>query len=296
MPGPEPDSSTIEVHYALHMKATALQVKIKARDDNLLVGRLASTMYDLHASLRDIERGIAPQEPRTQWVVKDAERRRSDLLLLLSPRIDGKQTFKSAGTPIEGLVDGARSLVHSPELPAYYSDRIVNRMMTAGRLSGGVEGISLATVNGSVGAEVALSGSFLANAKNAIRGTQQGWGVVVGILDILDSRHPRSGIRASLLDENTKRGVSINVPSERTDALKALWNSRVLVGGPLKRNERGQAVSMTLEYLESYSGYDDVRLDASSLCGIAPDWTDGMDPIDWVRAIRREAQEISNGS
>ena len=257
-----------------------------------LTGRINAVRNSLH----EIDRRIDPNGPFTEWVVRESYTRARTMFLLVGAHAGSKKReSEAAPEPLDILVFGLKSLKQAPEMPEYYSDRTISQVIKVGRKTSDFEGVSVVAVNGTRGDSVELDGGLIANARESIRGSQQGFGAVVGRLDILNSRRKGQKIGGSILDERNKRSVRISAGHEMQESLTHHFNSRVMVAGNTKMNDRGQILSLEVQTIESYERYASLAIDPSVLYGVAPDFTGGLDPVEFIRALRRESSVVVHG-
>jgi len=271
---------------------TALEVRF-AQDSDLRVdlARFNSTLEQVALSLREIDRALLVRGTRPVWVIQDLGRVGDVLSVRLTARAVSslRRERRSLLEPIEALVDGARQLEQTPELPQYYSDQTVSRLIKIGDpAQGGLREVSLATVNGEVGVPVHLSGQMMEHAREAVRAAEVSHGTVTGTLDILNSRARSGGkVRVSIFDTFSRRGVTGWAETELGDVMRSDWGHRVEATGRLTRNERGQVVKMEIHRIERLPEDNSGRPSTDELLGISPDWTGDKSTAEFLRRARR---------
>jgi hypothetical protein len=77
------------------------------------------------------------------------------------------------------------------------------------------------------------------------------------------------------------------VPAAMEPKVHELWRRRVLARGRVTRNERGQAIRISIEGFELLPEDDRARAPVDELLGIDQDWTGGQDVDEYVREARR---------
>jgi hypothetical protein len=270
---------------------TALEVRF-AQDSDLRVdlARFNSTLERVAQSLREIDRALLVRGTRPVWVIQDLGRVGDLLSVRLTARAVSplRRQRRSLLEPIEALVDGARQLEQTPELPQYYSDQTISRLIKIGDpAQGGLHEVSLATVNGEVGVPVHLSGQVMEHAREAVRAAEVSHGTVTGTLDILNSRARSGKVRVSIFDTFSRRGVTGWAETELGDEMRNDWGHRVAASGRLTRNERGQVVKMEIHRIERLPEDNSGRPSTDDLLGISPDWTGGRPTAEFLRGSRR---------
>lgn len=84
----------------------------------------------------------------------------------------------------------------------------------------------------------------------------------------------------------SRRPVDLN-PALKDEALR-LFGQRVRMFGMLQRNAKGQSVRLKVEGIEilpDLALVPHVRFE--DLAGAAPNWTEGLGSVEWVREQRR---------
>jgi hypothetical protein len=191
--------------------------------------------------------------------------------------------------PAEALVSGVESLQRIPEVPQYYTESTVERLLKIGQPGQGVKEVSLATVNGKVDNDyVPVSEPVRQHAQEAVRGAETSLGSVAGWLDQMNARRFGKGLLVvSLFDSLTHRAVTGHIPAAMEPEVRKLWRRRVLAIGQVMRNERGQPVRISIESFEQLPEDDSARAPVDQLLGIDRDWTSGQSVDEYVREARR---------
>lgn len=153
------------------MAASALEVRFAQGEERVDLGRFTQALEQVATALREIDRSVAPPgSARPVWIVDDLERMGLDFLVRLTARAaSGKRTSASLLQPVEAFVDWVRMLQEQPELPRFYTAQTVGRLLKIGEPRKGVREVSVATVNGQVGARVNLSREVLDHAATVHR-------------------------------------------------------------------------------------------------------------------------------
>jgi hypothetical protein len=270
---------------------TALEVRF-AQDSDLRVdlARFNATLEQVALSLKEIDRALLTRGTRPVWVIQDLGRMGDVLSVRLTARPVSslRRERPSLLEPIEAFVEGARHLEQTPELPQFYSDQTVTRLIRMGDPAhSGLREVSLATVNGAVGVPVRLSGQVLEHAREAVRAAEVSQGTVTGTLDILNSRASSGKVRVSIFDSLSRRAVTGWAATELGDEMRNDWGHRVAASGPLTRNERGQVVKMEIHRIERVPEDNLGRPNTDDLLGISPNWTGDMSTAEFLRQARR---------
>lgn len=208
-------------------------------------------------SLDEIDRTARPgKNVRIQWGIAEVEGS-STIRAVLAP-IALPSTLEPAAlhTMTGGLVDGVSGLGLTPEIPKLFTASTVRRVEKVGAAvtRGHIEAVRIASVNGHRN-ESAVTATTSKNAHEAVTGTQLSLGSVQGILDVLDGRSHR-GVRAQIYIPAIRRAVMVYAKAEHSASLKEYWGREVLASGELKRNSRGQVVSLDLQNVDEVIAHE----------------------------------------
>jgi hypothetical protein len=117
-----------------------------------------------------------------------------------------------------------------------------------------------------------------ARAEVAVRPRYVCHGSVAGVLDIVNPRS-RHALKVSIFDGTSGRAVSGLISRDSDDELhcaaREAFGSRVLMGGRVHRNDRGQPVRIEVDRMQVLGPADPPRLDWMDLLGAAPDLLEG---------------------
>ena len=275
--------------YGYRMTASALDVRIRSNAERVELARLTRTLNEVRLALAEIDRVYVIRGGRPKWVVSSLRDYPDSLLIRLTASATRSRDTSSLLAPAEALVSGVDSLQQVPEVPQYYTESTVERLLKIGEPGQGVKEVSLATVNGKVDHDyVPVSEPVRQHAREAVRGAETSLGSVAGWLDQMNARRVGKGILVvSLFDSLTRRAVTGHIPAAMEPQVHLLWRHRVLARGRVTRNERGQAVRISIEDFEQLAEDDSARAPVDELLGIDPDWTGGQDVDQYVREARR---------
>jgi hypothetical protein len=274
--------------YGSRMTVGALDVKIhRSSNERVELARLTKTLSEVRLALTEIDRVYVFRGGRPRWVVSSLRDQPDSLLIRLTVGPTRRRDTRSMLAPAEALVSGVDALQRVPEVPQYYTESTVERVLKIGEPGQGVTEVSLATVNGEVD-YVPVSEPVRQHAREAVRGAETSLGSVAGWLDQMNARRVGKGVlMVSLFDPLTRRAVTGHVPASMEHEVHELWRRRVLARGRVTRNERGQAVRINIEGFELLPEDDGGRAPVDELFGIDPDWTGGQDVDEYVREARR---------
>ena len=221
------------------------------------------------------------------WLVDDLDHDRRELTVRLVPRMgSSKRSDESVLVPIEALVEGVAELQERPELPAFFQESTVSRLLKVGKPGQGIARVTLATVNGDVGPLQPLSDRLLSNGRDAVRPADESAGSVVGRLDIMNARAERK-LRVSLFDSASRRAITGYASAALREQVLLHFEHRVLAEGLVTRNERGQIVKIQIERLQRLPDDDSQRASVEQVFGADPEWLGGRDVDEFLREARR---------
>lgn len=229
----------------------AVEVVIDA-EKRIPVPTFAGILSQVSWSLDDIDRTTRPgKNTRVEWGIVEVSGSKSIHAWLAPIAVPASMDPKAISAAAKGLVSGAEGLSHIPEIPELFTASIVRRVeRVSGSIAKGlVDGIRIVSLNGSRN-ETTLTAGTAKNAHDAVTESRTSWGSVSGVLDVLDSRH-RHGVRAQIYVPMERRAVMVHASPEHVDMLKECWGQEVMAHGELKRNGRGQMISLWLEALNA---------------------------------------------
>lgn len=280
-------SSVTPGSYGSHMTG-ALDVKIRSNADRVELARLTRTLNEVRLALAEIDRVYVSRGRRPKWVVDSLRDHPDFLLIRLTAGETPRRDSGSLLAPAEALVSGVASLERIPEVPQYYTESTVERLLKIGQPGQGVKEVSLATVNGKVNEYVSVSEPVRQHAQEAVHGTETSLGSVAGWLDQMNARRVGKGLLVvSVFDSLTRRAVTGHIPAAMEPEVHQLWRRRVLARGLVTRNERGQPVRISIDGFELLPEDDSGRAPVDDLLGIDPDWIGGQSVDEYVREARR---------
>jgi hypothetical protein len=270
------------------MAAGALDVQIRSsRNERVELARLTRTLDEVRLALAEIDRVYVLRGRRPKWVVSTVSDEVEYLLIRLTAAATVGRDTRSLLAPAEALVSGIDVLQRLPEVPQYYTESTVERVLKIGEPGHGVREVALGTVNGSAD-YVPVSEPVRQHAREAVRGKETSLGSVAGWLDQMNARRVGKGLlMVSLFDPLTRRAVTGHMPSAMEPEAHELWRHRVLATGRVTRNERGQPVRINIEGFERLPEDDSTRAPVRELLGIDPGWLGGQDVDEYVREARR---------
>lgn len=137
-----------------------------------------------------------------------------------------------------------------------------------------------------------VTSSIRAHAQESRKPATDTIGSVVGLLHAIDVGHtagPGRRPSVSVFDEGRRRSLKCYFERDRVSEFRDrqdLLGRRVMVGGIVRRNARGQPVHLDLRRFRVLADREETPT-ADELLGIAPDITDGLPAEDYLREQRR---------
>ncbi|NIZ90327.1 hypothetical protein [Kineococcus rubinsiae] len=248
----------------------------------------ASVLQQVTFALEEIDRITHPMRAtrpawsvtRTDWTAS------SGPVVILTPDADPRRrSEEDISRPARALVDGVLTLSEVPEIPDGFSEGVIERIGNVRRqVDGrhrGLQAVTLISVNGARSIPAEVSEAVDRNARAAVTGTSYAYGSLVGTLDVISARRHKR--RIGLLPDYGP-AVSCNVDKLADDVVVGFFNKRVIVGGLLRRNSRGQVVRLDADHLELVPGLSPVR--AADLIGALPDLGDGLSVSEYLARQR----------
>lgn len=265
---------------------TALDVRMTQGAERPDVQRVTTTLNSVRLALEEIDR-LAATNPlvRPRWVVEDMGHDLSFFTVRLTAADNALRERESLLLPVSALVDGVHELREQPVLPDYYSESTVNRLVRVAQPRGGIERVSLATVNGVAGRFEDLDDAVAQHGRQAIEGDEISIGSVTGFVHQI--KKVKRGVRATVFDPVRHRAVSCSAPDGMEEQLRQAWPHRVVARGKITRNARGQAIRIALSNLELLPEHDSQRPPAVTLRGALPGMTGGLTTEEFMREVRR---------
>lgn len=273
--------------YGQIMSITGLEVRMHEGRERAEVGRFTRTLDEIVRSLREIDRVYLMRGTRATWVLADLAHDRDEMVVRLEarPSTSSRRT-EDMRVPATAFVEGAASLSEIAEVPRLFTPTTVGRLASLAEAKQGVQQVTVATYNGQVGLQVPLSNSVREHAREAVRPFEISYGSVSGVLDLMGTSHRNRGMRLSIYDSATRQAVDGFVHERMAEELRPLWRHRVLTGGKVKRNQRGQVIRIDVDRIERLPDDDRGRPRTEQVVGVAPNWLGGRDVDDFLREAR----------
>lgn len=270
------------------MAVTGLEVRLREGRERAEVARFTHTLDEIVRALVEIDQLYLLRSPRATWVLADLSHEVGDMVVRMEarPPAPGRDAADLL-VPVSAFVDGAAQLAEVAEVPHLYMPRTVKRVGKIAGSSAGVQVVSVAVYNGEPGARVELTEVVRTNAQAAVRPRDTSYGSVSGLLALLGGgRREGQPLRVQIIDALSRRAVTGRVPQALESQLRDLWRHRVLAGGVVTRNERGQALRVEVDRLEALPDDDSGRPRTEQVLGVDRGWLGGRSVDEYLRAVR----------
>lgn len=270
------------------MATTGLEVRLREGRERAEVGRFTRTLDEIVLALKEIDRVYLQRGTRATWILTDLNHDGDDMVVRLEARPSSrKRPTDDMLVPVRAFVEGAARLNEVAEVPRLFSTTTVERVAELAEPQRGVQEVTLALYNGKVGQAVSLSGAVREHAREAVRTHEISYGSVTGILDSLAADHRKRGTtRVTIYDPSQRLAITGNIAESMAEDLRLLWRHRVLAGGKVRRNQRGQVIRIEIDRIERMPEDNSGRPDTDDLLGVAPNWLGGQDVDEYLRRLR----------
>ncbi|PPJ25163.1 hypothetical protein C5E45_18885 [Nocardia nova] len=193
-------------------------------------------------------------------------------------------TISAPSDDIDTLQSGLDELSLHPAIPPGWSRKGVEALVDLGKVKNkrGIHLVALTTSR----MVARIDDVIQRNAEKALAPATVSLGAVRGVLYRYTNDETTSHRSAALRDYRTEDVVAVNFPAELAGQFKQSLDAEVEVWGEVSRDEEGRLLKIRAEGVEILNHAVRER-GAGSVMGLfGPDWTDGHDPVDWVRTQR----------
>lgn len=271
------------------MTTTGLEVTLHQGRERAEVTQFTQTLEEIVRALREIDHVYLQRATRATWVMASLTNESDNLIARLEVRrTPAKRELSDFIVPVEALVNGARTLQAVPSVPRLFSPTTVSRMGDLASPRNGVQTVSLAAYNGSVGEAVALTDSVRENAKAALDPYQISYGSITGRVIGMKELSRTKKVRLTVRAEPTQTIVFADAPERLVELVRTSWRHRMLLGGKVRRNASGQAIRMDVDALERMPEDDSGRPSTEILLGVGQSWFPDASVDDAIDRMRRE--------
>lgn len=265
---------------------TALDVQVTQSEQKPDLNRFIATLGGLSKALLDVDRAATPgRVPRPRWLVDDLRHEGEHFHVQLTAAPVNKRDMESLLRPVTALVSGIRELREQPELPPFYSETTIDRLIVVAKPREGIQEVALAPVNGQVGPYEALDERVLDNARSAVKEAERSIGSITGTLTGLKTT--KQGLRIAIHDPVARRTINGTSTLSLAEELRLSWNHRCILRGRIARNLVGQALRISVTNVERLPDDREERNITRQLLGADPNWTGGLTVDEYMREVRR---------
>lgn len=193
-------------------------------------------------------------------------------------------SISAGGQSLDDLSGGLETLSQSAELPARWKRDTVVGVLNLSKVAKlrGVDSLSVR-----IGERIAHIDAVLqANAESVLEPKSRALGSVRGVLyRYINDASKGSNRAAGLRNLNDGEVVTLHFGGDIAPLIKANLDSEVEVWGEVARDVTDKIITVTVEGIEPLTVSEPARVsDGRGLLG--EDWTNGIDPVEWVRSQR----------
>jgi hypothetical protein len=269
------------------MPTTGLEVRLREGRERAEVNRFTATLNEIVRSLREIDRVYLLQATRATWVLADLAHDADDLVVRLEARlVPTTRELDDMLVPVRALVDGARMLQQEPAVPRLFSPATVSRLARLATPREGIQSVALSAYNGHVEQAIELTDAIKVNADAAVRPFETAYGSVMGTLSGLRKTRGKT-LRITVREPINRQAIDGMVPETMAEELRDAWLHRVLLGGEIRRNSRGQAIRIEVDRVERLPEGDSGRPSPEDVLGVATSWLGEFTAEDLIAEVRR---------
>lgn len=262
-----------------------VELRIASADGRVLYDAYSDLVRDLQQLVSDVDRFVEAPGDRLTWGVTHQDH--PGHLTVKAEPLDGAADPLSSQRlqqVASAVVSGAARLGKESGIPDFFTDESVTLLGRAARRrqAPGIQGLELVAMNGVVQTVAVLDANVERNAGRSVEAGSSSMGSIEGVLDTLSMR-PMP--RAAVFDARTRRAVRVQADDALLLRLHPLFGQKVLVGGVIMRNARGQAVRIRADTVEVLP-QDVPQARLADLIGIAPGWTGRRPVADVIDELR----------
>jgi len=273
------------------MAEAAVEVLLGGDEGGISARSYTGVLGQLTLALEEIDRVVEPDAAsRPVWRVTDTEWRRDvGAVVQLTPTLRRRTTRTTADLfrPGRELWGGVMELSQQPEIPQAFTASVVARVSNIRqqieRKSTGLTSVAIVPLSGPSAIPADISDAVEQNAAKAVAIASLAYGSLIGRLDMISAR---GKVKKIGLRTDFGPPVMCAVDSLEQGVYMDAFERRVLVSGLLKRNARGQAVSLHVDALELLP--ETGRISATRLLGALPELGGTLPATEYIRGRRGE--------
>jgi hypothetical protein len=233
--------------------------------------------------LQELNTALVSDDGAVDWYVDALREGSLETQLIGRPR--GSADERLAGQVCMAFVDGLATIDRADALPSFFSDQSLRRLQNISRLVGrdGVRRFSATYLEEQVSAGVTESAAE--NIRQLLAPKFSALGSVMGRLEVISvhGRRPRYNI----YDSVTRRAVRCQFEPEALEEVKRALGQRVIVEGIVKRNRKGQPLTVEEPKLRVLPQENELPA-TDRLIGLAPDLTGPMSTSEYIASLSED--------
>lgn len=260
-----------------------IEIVVDAPRRTLQPQQYMRVLVETRLALEEVDKLALPgRQQRLDWVIEDVSVNGVHRAVIVPRHIPHKRTIPTVTGTTAGLVRGVERLHEKAEIPPLFSSATVGRVSEIGKPVGDrVTAVHIRSTDDNEQATV--DSTTVEHAKRATHTARQAFGSVEGRLDVLARRRGR--VSALVVDDRTRRAVTVRAADDDAEQLRQAWGERVRVGGVLLRNAAGQPIRLDMTEMMVLPGREPVS--AWDILGVAPDYTGDMTTEEFIAHARR---------
>ncbi|GAB3856516.1 hypothetical protein GCM10029963_53020 [Micromonospora andamanensis] len=259
-----------------------VEIVVDAPRRSLQPQQYMKVLTETRLALQEVDKAALPGRlPRLEWVIEDISVNGVHRAVIVPQRIPVKRTVLTVTGTTVGLVRGVESLRQKAEIPPLFSVATVGRLPAMATIGDQIRAVHIRATDDDKVATV--DEAAVEHAKRATQVGRRTFGSVEGRLEVLS--RSRAGIRVLVVNERTRRAVTVRAADDAREQLRVAWGERVRVAGELVRNPAGQPIRLDMTEMRVLPELK--RVSAWDILGVAPDYTGDLTTEEFIRHARR---------
>lgn len=265
-----------------------LEIKLESRPEGVSLDSLVDSLERSRGILRDVDRVISARRTAAiRWIVRDVYMKPSPVAVLEGIEKVRVKEDRFVRKVSAGFVRALEVAEKGDALPPFLSETGLKHLeqLAKGFKKNGIASLE-ATLrgDGDGGGEIeaTVSERSAANVERLLAPSSEAIGSIRGRLEAVSIHR---GYRYSVWDDVSRRPVRCDFPPGQLDEIKNALGRRVIVAGVIRRNSKGQPLSIDRPNQLPLPDEWDLP-DVDELLGLAPGLTDPMSTDDFVNWIR----------
>jgi hypothetical protein len=234
--------------------------------------------------LKDTDRAVSAKASGVlDWVVADLSSDNGlDAVIESKPRKRAVVSDRDVQRITSAYVDALAIAEQGEALPPHLSETALTQLqwMATQLQRNGAEALSTTYVE--LDQRARVSADTADNVKRLRVPKSRAIGSIIGLLEVVSVHGPP---RYSVYDAVTRRPVRCQFKPGEIDQVKGALGSRVMVAGIIRRNVKGQPLSVEQPRLSAMPRSEDLP-STDELIGLDPDFTGSVSTDEYVRRLR----------